>query len=256
MKNISPLYLFALLIVGLGSSSYSYADGLADLKEALAKLQGNNQISALLQSNIIENRGEGKDKVVKNGFVEINLKDGLDGLQVTFSNQVLNKVDIEASEKIKNEDADTPTLTAVDRLETTELKAYLSSAQPLLRRLEQATYIDEQAVDYQGSKARLLNFELPMHAIVRDKQTREYVSKFEGNFQIIIDDKGVPLETQLNFKGKGRAYIVLSLKAYGNGLTKYKVVEERLVTVHREFTSGFESTFGERETIERIALTL
>ncbi len=234
----------------------AFADGLSDLKSALERLQGNSPISAILEATIIENQGEGKDKVVKNGNVEINLQDGEQGLQITYSNQVLKNADEESNLRVKDEDADTPTLNAVDRLEATELRALLSSASSLLRRLEQATFIDEQEVVYYGKAVRVLNFELPMRTIVNNKKTREYVDKFEGKFQVIIDDDGTPLETQLNFKGNGRAYIVLSLKAYGTGTTKFKVVNERLVTVHQEFTNGYESTFGERETTQTIQLNL
>lgn len=240
----------------LGIVQPSHADGLSDLKSALSRLKGKSPIAGVLESTVLENRGEGKDKIERKGNVAINLKDDEQGLQITFSHQVLQNVDQESSEKIKDEDADTPTLNAVRRLEATELKTILSSASSLARRLEQATFIDEQPIEYHGEAMRLLNFELPMETIVSDKKTREYVDKFEGNFQVIIQEDGTPLETQLKFKGKGRAYIVLSLKAYGSGVTKFKVVDERLVTVSQEFTSGYESTFGERETTETLLLTL
>lgn len=251
--NNKLLLICALAIM---TSHTAMADGLSDLRAALSRLQGNSPISARLESTIIDNRGDGKDKVVKNGNVEVNLKDGEHGLQVTFSNHVLKSADEESNLRIKDEEADTPTLNAVDRLEATELRTYLSSSSSLLRRLDQAMFIDEQEVVYYGEVVRVLNFELPMKTIVSDKRTREYVDEFEGKFQVIIDDEGVPLETQLNFKGEGRAYIVLSMKAYGTGTTKFKVVDERLVTMHQELTTRFESTFGERETTETLQLVL
>ena len=256
MKTITKK-LYTLTFTALCVSSLSaHADGLADLTNALNKLQGKAPITAKLTAEVVVNRGEGEDKVIKNGNVDVVLSDGDQGLQVTFSNQVLENIDIESNEKIKDEDADTPTLNAIDRLEATELRSYVSAASSLLRQLERATFIDEQEIQYQDTNARVLNFEMPMESIVSDKKTREYVDKFESSYQVIINEQGIPLETRLEFSGKGRAYIVLSLKAYGNGLSKFTVVDNRLVTVHQEFTSGWDSTFGEGEMTEVIQLAL
>lgn len=256
MKRVIYAKFAALSLVAPLLSFQVQADGLSDLKEALNRLQGTAPITAVLESTIVENRGEGKDKIEKNGFVSINLADTPKGLQITFSPEVLQQVDEESYEKIKNEEANTPTLTAVNRIEANEIRTVLSSSSSLLRRLERATFVDEQAIVHDGVNVRLLNFELPIETIVSDKKTREYVDDFDSNFQVIIAEDGTPLETQLSFKGKGRAYIVLTMKARGNGVTKFKVVDQRLVTVHQEFTTSFESTFGERETKETLQLVL
>lgn len=252
MKSISALSL----LISMAFTSCVEADGVADLRAALERLQGDGPISGMLESTVVDYRGKGKDKVEKNGRVAINLEDGKRGLQITFSNEVLDLVDAEAYNKIKDENADTPTLNAVNRIEATELKTLLSSASSLIRRLEQATFIDEQEIDYLGKAMRILNFELPIETIVSDKRTREYVDNFQGNFQIIIDQDGTPLETQLDFEGDGRAYIVLTMEAYGSGVTKFKVIDQRLVTMHQETTTKFKSTFGERETTETMQLVL
>lgn len=252
--------IFTSLTISLTASLYSTnvmaADGLTDLMQALNSLQGKTPIKAKLSAKIVDNRGEGKDKRVRTGNVDVSLHDGEHGLQVTFSQQVLENIDIEADQKLKDEDVNTPTLNAIDRLEATELRSYVSAASSLLRQLERATFIDEQEIDYNGIAARLLNFEMPMESIVSDKKTREYVSKFQSNFQVIIDEKGIPLETKLDFSGKGRAYIVLSVKAYGNGTSKFTVIDNRLVKVHQEFTNGWDTTFGEGERTEVIQLAL
>ncbi len=246
----------ALLILSYGFTQPVYADGLADLKQALERLQGRGPISAVLEATIIDNRGKGEDKVERNGQVAVDLEDGESGFKITFSHHVLNQVDVEANEKIKDEEANTPTLNAVNRIDAAELKTILSSASSLLRRLELARFIDEQAVVYDGRAVRVLNFDMPIETLVRDKRTREYVDNFKGNFQVIIDDDGTPIETQLDFKGDGRAYIVLTAKASGSGVSKFKVIDQRLVTMHQEMTTKFESTFGEREMTETMQLVL
>jgi len=251
--NFKPHFLTAFMML---PASTAFANGLEDLMQALSSLQGSKPITATLTSEVEVNRGDGDDKVIRTGNVDVVLHDGANGLQVTYSNDVMANIDIEANERVKDEDANTPTLNAVDRLDATEMRSYLSASSSLLRRVEQATFLDEEVVDYQGKHYRMLSFELPMKSIISDKKTREYVDRFESQFQVIIDDQGIPLETRLDFNGKGRAYIVLSMKAFGNGLSQFTVVDNRLVTVRQEFTSGWDSTFGEGSFKEVINLTL
>lgn len=254
LKQQAFALIFTLLIIPF----ISKADGLADLNRALTLLNNNNPITATLTATNYYQQGEGKEKVVRNGKAEIILNDSDQGLQITYSKEILSKLELESRQRIKNEDADTPTLNAIDSNRATELKSTLSAAPGIERTLAQATFLSEEQVIVDEKTLRQLNFELPVSSIIRDKRTRKYVKKFQSQYSVIISDTGVPLTTELTFSGRGRAYLVLSVKADGYERTTYQVVNQRLVKISNEGGSKFDSTFGytERKNSERLTVPL
>jgi hypothetical protein len=126
----------------------------------------------------------------------------------------------------------------------------------MLREINKATFIDEQAYSYNNTAARLLRFSLPLEAIINDAKTRDYVSTFEGVYKIVIDKSGVPLETQMEFKGKGRAFLVLSVKVDNSEVSKFEVVDNRLIRVHHEYSNAIYSTFGDNKSSGQNTLTI
>ena len=87
-----------------------------------------------------------------------------------------------------------------------------------------------------------LGFELPMEAIISDKTTRKYVDKFDASYHITIDKEGNPVESEMSFKGRGRAYIVLSVKAELSAKSTYQVYGERLLQLTNEYEGTFKSS--------------
>jgi hypothetical protein len=71
------------------------------------------------------------------------------------------------------------------------------------------------------------------------------VSKFEGKYTILIDSDGVPLESKTKFKGKGRAFVIMSVKANSSNYNRYQIIDNRLVRVLNEYHREFSSTFGD-----------
>lgn len=243
-----------LLSAAVTLSTTAFADGLSDLKQALTRLQTESNISAVMDSSIISQRGEDKDRVIKKGHVQVQLKDGGDGLQVTYSNAVLRKIETESREKIANEEAETPTLDALRNLSATDFRSMLSAASSLERRLSQAKFIEETNTVFQGKPARVLHFTLPVESVISDKKTRGYVSKFESEYRVVIADDGSPLESHFEYRGKGRAYIVIRVEAFGSNSAQYKVLNGRLLRVRSENKSGYSSTFGDGESTETYTL--
>ena len=71
---------------------------------------------------------------------------------------------------------------------------------------------------------------------------------------MIIADDGSPLESHFDYRGKGRAYIVIRVEAFGSNSSQYKVLNGRLLRVRSENKSGYSSTFGDGETTETYTL--
>ncbi|HEY0891648.1 MAG TPA: hypothetical protein VGE32_01250, partial [Cellvibrio sp.] len=58
--------------------------------------------------------------------------------------------------------------------------------------------------------------------------------KYKNHLQIWIDDKGVPLASQLTEKGSGRIFIVIGFTFKNEIHTEYRQLNGRLIAVKRE----------------------
>lgn len=221
----------------------AFADGLADLQSALAKLQGTTAVPAEITNRFEQSRGSDDAVVVKNGFVKIKASDGKNGLIVFYDVGTLKLMDEESKAKAADEEVATPTLMGLNNnMGTMDMHLKFSSAAHLEKRLMQAAFVAEEEVEYEGQNLRKLKFDLPINAIISDKTTRKYVDKFDASYNIIIDDAGNPLESELSFNGRGRSYIVLSVKAEVSNKTKYKVHGKRLLQVTNDYRGKFASS--------------
>jgi hypothetical protein len=247
-----------LVAFSLTFNAVAETEGLGLLKNALGELQGSLPISAIYQRTYkdISDADAKDDRKETFGLMTVLVTNDDQGLQVVYPQTLLSTIEEESSAKAVDEEADTPTLNAVNGINAAGLRDQLSSANKMLREINKATFIDEQATTYNNSPARLLRFNLPLEAIINDAKTRDYVSTFEGVYKIVIDENGVPLETQLEFNGKGRAFIVLSVKVDNSEVSKFEVIDNRLVRVHHEYSNAISSTFGDNISSGQNTLTI
>ena len=147
--HFSSKLFYGLLCLSLPSASV-YADGLSDLQNALARLQGATAVSAEITNRFEQSRGSDDDVVVKNGFVKIKASDGENGLTVFYDAATLKLMDDESKAKAEDEDVETPTLMGLNNnMGTMDMRLKFSSAAHLEKRLMQATFEEEQEVEYQ-----------------------------------------------------------------------------------------------------------
>lgn len=243
----SLTYFFTIVLLSV-SSCDSYADGLADLNNSLVRLDGSSAISATLKSVFTENRGRKKKIKTTTGSTYVQLLENLNGLQITYSDEMLTQLNKEENEKERNEEVNTPTLNAIKNIEVSELRNMLSAASKLRRSLIKAQFLKEEAIIYKEQDARILHFNLPLEAIISDKDVRSYVDDFEGMYKIIIDKKGVPLQAKITFEGSGSAYIFFKLSINQARTYFYKVIDDRLVNYRNEYTKQQKSTWDKRDS--------
>jgi hypothetical protein len=248
--------LYCLLIILSVFSYRCHSDGLTDLNTALSNLDGNSAISATLHSSFTEKRGRKQKTKITTAFADIQVHDDLNGLQITYTNEILHQIKVEENEKERNEETNTPTLNAINNIKASELRNMLSAAPKLMRSLIKAEFLKEEAMVYQEKDARILHFNLPLEAIIKDKDVRSYVDDFEGKYQIIIGSDGVPLQVKLTFEGSGSAYIFFKLSIKQSRTYFYKVIDDRLVNFRNEFTRHQKSTWDKRESSGFNELTL
>jgi hypothetical protein len=230
------------------SSFNLFADGLTDLHSALLKLNGNTPLSAIVESSYTEKRGKRKKQKTKNGLIQVHLSDNHQGLKLIYSSDILAKLEQEAAQKEQDEEAQTPTLNAVNGVGVAEMNTMLSSAPNLLRSLKKATFINEEVVLYNESNVRQLNFTLPLEAIIENKEVHEYVDDFKGEFKILISDTGIPLEASTTFTGSGSAYIFFTMELTQTNKSTFKKIDNRLVNIKKTYESKRSSTWGDTES--------
>ena len=186
----------------------------------------------------------------------MTLADGAPGFQLTYSNTVLDKIESEQVLKDQDEEANTPTTNAMNRLDTTQLNQMLSAAPSLARFINKASFVDETPTEFQNQSARRLTFDLPLESLVDSAEVREYVDEFEGKYSVIIDNKGVPLQSILSFNGSGSAFVIFSVEMSQTNTTNYQQHGDRLVMIKQETQRSSTSTFADTESTEIKRLTV
>ncbi len=241
-----------LLVATLLAASAAQADGLADLKAALARLQAQTPLRATLDVKTTEKHGEGADAVEKLGQASIGLEDGARGLQVIYAKDTLARMDAESRQLVHDAKARTPTVWALARLDSSQVVPMTSAAPTLARSLDESVFKSEKADTWGGKPARLLTFTVPLTTL--PEQQRKYVKEFDGTLAVWIGADGTPLASETRATVKGRAFIVVSFEAVDENSSTYAVVGDRLLTLRSE-SHVSSSGAGERGE-QRVVKTL
>lgn len=237
--SIHMLVRKGLLAAGLfiTAQGLAHADGLADLKAALGRLQGQAPIKATVEFKTWSKHGEGKDLDESSGLASIAIEDNSRGMQILYSRDVLSRMEAEERAKEKDQKAKTPTLTALRELNSSELRGMTNASNALSLSLEKLVFKGERAENWNGKPARVLSFEASL-----DKQAdkdKKYVKKFEGTTEIWIAADGTPLASRSRLNMSGRALLVISFDMVNNEDHVFSQVGDRLVTLRKEsYNSG------------------
>ncbi len=229
-KSASRLVLSLALLGGL--LSQARADGLADLRGALARLPGQTPLKATVQAHDWRRTGEGKDARETQGQVAIGLEDGPRGLQPIYGHDLLARVDAESRAAVKDKAATRPLSQTMARLGFDELRAMSSAAPALQREIEDAQFKGEAADTWAGKPARKLTFEGSVDSL--PESDRKYVREFRLQLEVWIAADGTPLASQRHFDLTGRAFVVVSFEQHSDQRRSYAVAGDRLVATSDE----------------------
>ena len=224
--------LAAMLLV----APLAHADGLSDLKAALARLQAQTPLKATLDVRTSERQGEGADAVEKLGQASVGVEDGARGLQVLYAKDMLARMDAETRQLAHDPKAKTPTAWALGKLESGDVVAVVSAASALSHRLDEAVFKAEKADTWSGRPARLLTFTIPLSTL--PEQQRKYIKEFDSALSIWIGADGTPLASATRTLVKGRAFVVVSFEAVDEDSLTYGLAGDRLMTLHSESHSS------------------
>ena len=246
------LPISVILAAALLATPLARADGLADLKAALARLQAQTPLKATLEVKASEKQGEGAEAVDKQGEAIVTLEDGARGLQVFYAKDLLARMDAEARQLARDPKAKTPTALGLGKLDTAEVLHMACAAPALARSLDESVFRSEKADTWNGRPARLLSFTLPLSKL--PEQQRKYVKEFDSTLSIWIGADGTPLASAASTTVKGRAFVVVSFEALEESSLTYGVLGDRLMTLRSE-THSTSRGAGERGE-QRVVKTL
>lgn len=240
MRHAMIPLLTALSLLSLGSA---HADGLADLKSALGRLSGQGPFKAQVEAKTWSRMGDGKENEETQGAASVFLEETTKGLHVLYSKDMLSKLEAEERSKEKDTKAKTPTLSALNEVNSSALRPMISAAGGLSRSLEKFIFKAEKMDSYNGKPARLLSFEPSIDKL--PEKDRKYLKKLDGSFEVWIAEDGTPLASRSSQTVSGRAFVVISFEMKNDEDLVYAVVGDRLVALRKESrTSG--SGMGEK----------
>jgi hypothetical protein len=251
MTRLSPVRSLAL-VAALVAAPWARADGLADLRTALARLQAQTPLKATLDVRTMERHGDGAEATEKQGQASVGLEDGVRGLQVLYAKDLLTRMDAESRQLVRDPKAKTPTVWALGKLDSSEMLPMTSAAQALARNVDEAVFKAEKADSYAGKPARLLTFTVPMGKL--SEQQRKYVKEFDSTLSVWIGPDGTPLASESHTNLKGRAFVVVTFEAVDETSATYAVLGDRLLTLRSEnhSTSSGAGEKGEQRVVKTL----
>jgi hypothetical protein len=225
MKNPAARVAFVLCLGSLVVAAH--ADGLSDLRGALARLQAQTPLKASVQGKDWRRTGEGKDAKETQGQATIGLDDGPRGLQPLYPHELLAHIDAEARAAVKDKSAKKPLSQALGQLGFDDLRTLASAAPALQRQIDDAQFKAEAVDTWAGKPARKLTFEGSVDSL--SESDRKYVRDFKSQLSVWIAADGTPLGSQRRIDLSGRAFVVVSFEQHSDEQRSYAVVGDRLV---------------------------
>jgi len=218
-------FAFPLLLLG----SLLRADGLGDLRSALARLNGREAIRATVEYRFWSRQGDDKKPVITEGRATSLVEEGPQGLRMSWSRPVIQAAVEEARAQAKDPEKPASTRRAIEGLKAVDVCDYLDGADELLRTLEGAQQLEEKSEPWQGKPAKLLLIKLAPRLSRRDQK---YVKELEATAKIWVGADGLPLGAETRMHMKGRALLVITFEQQSRGTFQFLRSGNRLVVVH------------------------
>ena len=247
MESPMPKLIPFLLLAALPCA----ADGLADLRSTLSRLQGGEAIRATADIQNWSQDGEGKKAHIKLTHSKVQIEDGPNGLRLGWTPQQIKGARQESQIKAADPEAATPNLDSLSALNGLGATAYLSQSDHLLQQLKGASVLEDRPDSYQGKSARLVVFKLDPAVSAEDKSM---IKDRKETLKVWLDDHGVPLATEHTIAIKASKFLI-SFTANNRQACKLAVLGNRLV-VQSESQESSGSGMGFSNTSKKVtALT-
>ena len=243
------LRLLSLLLLG----TLLRADALGDLRDALARLDGQSPVKASVEYQFWSRQGDDKQPVVTEGRAAATVEDGPQGLRMSWAPDLLKAAAREAQAQATDPEAKAPTRQALEGLRALTVRDALHGAEALLRALDQAQLVEAREDTWQGRPARLLRLKISPRL---SRQDRKYVKEMEASAQVWVGADGLPLAAETQVHLKGRAFLVISFEQQERETFQFAHSGGRLVVVHhtKESSGSGGGERGQRKSVVTLHL--
>ncbi|HEV7516180.1 MAG TPA: hypothetical protein VGR07_07755 [Thermoanaerobaculia bacterium] len=171
----------------------AHADGLAEVRAALGRLNGRDPIRAAVEVQIFtETKEDGKPRP-EQGKGTVRVEDGPEGLKVTYSNALLERAAQEARLHRADPERTTPTEAVLREINGLDLAQSLSFAGPLALRVERATVLEERPEALAGRPAKLVVLKVEPSL---PEAERKHVKESKLTLKLWLGPDGVPLAAE------------------------------------------------------------
>lgn len=211
------------------------ANALADLQGTLQRLPGHAPVAATIEFAFTDSTGEEKKPATTEGRAVAAVEQNDEGLRIRWSPEQLAAAKREQAEGAGKPNPPAPTLQAMGRLGAPQIHDYLNASSGLLHRLETATLLGEQAVEWNKQPARLLTFKIEPPLSDEDKKV---IKEIEATAKVWIAADGSPLAAESALRLKGRVMMVIGFEHTEKEQFTFACVGDRLVvTAHERETA-------------------
>jgi len=239
MSKLIPIFLLAALPCA--------ADGLADLRGTLSRLQGGEAIHAMAEIQNWRQEGEGKKARVKQSHSTVQLEDGPNGLRLGWTSSQIQGARKESQLKAADPEAATPNLDSLTALNGLGATTFLSQSDHLLQQLKGATVLEDRSDDSMGKPARLLIFKLDP---IVGAEEKSMIKDRKETLKVWLDGNGVPVATEHVIAIKASKFLI-SFTANNREARKLAVLGNRLV-VSNETQENSGSGMGFSNTSKKV----
>jgi hypothetical protein len=216
----------------LGLCTEARADGLADLKAALARLGPTAAVNGALAVEVQRRQGDADDITSEDGQLSVFVEESSTGLQLRYPPELMARAAAERAERDRNPAARTPALIALQALRVEEVSDMVTTADMLARLLDRATFRSERTQTRDGAAVRVLDFELALGNLSRN--FRKYVRKHQGSLELAIAADGTPLTLRIREQVDARAFLIISFQTISELDCLFALKRNRLVTTQRK----------------------
>ncbi|MBL0212024.1 MAG: hypothetical protein IPQ13_14105 [Holophagaceae bacterium] len=201
------------------------ADGLADLRGILSRLQGSGSVRATAEIQNWRQEGEGKKARIKQSRSTVQLEDGPSGLRLGWSPSQIQGARKESQLKATDPEAATPNLDSLSALNGLSAATFLSQGDHLLQQLKGASLLEDRSDTYMGKPARLLAFKLDPAVGAEEKSM---IKDRKETLKVWLDGNGIPVGTEHAVAIKASKFLI-SFTASNREARNLAVLGGRLV---------------------------
>ncbi|HEX7518264.1 MAG TPA: hypothetical protein VF345_13375 [Chthoniobacterales bacterium] len=198
MKLIVLLFLLA-------APALLFADGLADVRATLQKLQSDQPLRARVEIKTRRLGGESDKQKQSEAISAVIVESNPQGLTLSWSPEQIKQSRKAAWAQTANPDAPKSDLATLKALAGGEALNLLDAADPLRRGLEKAVLQEDKRDTYQGKPVRLLVIRVDLGL---DEEERKALKSSEAILKLWLDGDGVPLAMERDIRARFSKFLI------------------------------------------------